>query len=308
MTSTSGFQHGHPGHRREPWTKLTHREILPGWFAYNPRTMRSPPLSSDTKCMKILSWNVNGLRTVVESGGFSAFELAQRENLDVLCLQETHLEESDVKDFENLIADYDNSYWSCSVSRLGYSGTAVISQVKPISVQYGLGIPEHDQEGRVITLEFDGFYLVNAYVPNSGRGLRRLNYRINNWDPCFGNYIKKLENSKPVVVAGDLNCARQSIDIHNPPAKTKSAGFTIYERESFETNFSSRGLIDTFRKQHPKAVAYTFWGENQRITNKGWRLDYFLASESIADKVHDSYTLPDVSFSDHSPIGLVLKL
>lgn len=111
-----------------------------------------------------------------------------------------------------------------------------------------------------------------------------------------------------MIVAGDLNCARQSIDIHNPPAKTKSAGFTIEERESFETNFSSKGLVDTFRKQHPNAVGYTFWGENQRITNKGWRLDYFLASESITDKVHDSYILPDVSFSDHSPIGLVLKL
>ncbi|KAL6853511.1 hypothetical protein ACP4OV_019540 [Aristida adscensionis] len=307
--STSASQHGYPAQsqRSEPWTRLTHRERLPQWRAYNPRTMRPPPLGSDTKCMKILSWNVNGLQTVVDSG-FSALELARRENFDILCLQETHLEVGDVKHFKNLIEGYDNSYWSCSVSRLGYSGTAVISRVKPISVQYGLGIPAHDQEGRVITLEFDGFYLVNAYVPNSGRGLRRLNYRVNNWDPCFSNYIKKLERSKPVILGGDLNCALQSIDIHNPPAKTQSAGFTIEERESFETNFSSKGLIDTFRKQHPNAVAYTFWGENQRITNKGWRLDYFLASESIADKVHDSYILPDVSFSDHSPIGLVLKL
>uniref|UniRef100_A0A0D3EV47 DNA-(apurinic or apyrimidinic site) endonuclease n=1 Tax=Oryza barthii TaxID=65489 RepID=A0A0D3EV47_9ORYZ len=270
---------------------------LPEWFAYNPKTMRPPPLSHDTKCMKILSWNINGLHDVVTTKGFSARDLAQRENFD----------EKDVEKFKNLIADYD-SYWSCSVSRLGYSGTAVISRVKPISVQYGIGIREHDHEGRVITLEFDGFYLLNAYVPNSGRFLRRLNYRVNNWDPCFSNYVKILEKSKPVIVAGDLNCARQSIDIHNPPAKTKSAGFTIEERESFETNFSSKGLVDTFRKQHPNAVGYTFWGENQRITNKGWRLDYFLASESITDKVHDSYILPDVSFSDHSPIGLVLKL
>ncbi|KAL6616230.1 hypothetical protein ACP70R_038500 [Stipagrostis hirtigluma subsp. patula] len=305
MMSTTASQQGSLS---EPWTRLTHRERLPGWYAYNPRTMRPSPLSSDT-CMKILSWNVNGLQSVVGSG-FSALELARRENFDILCLQETHLEmlEKDVEQFKSLIEDYDNSYWSCSVSRLGYSGTAVISRVKPISVQYGLGIPAHDQEGRLITLEFDGFYLVNAYVPNSGRGLRRLNYRVNNWDPCFSSYIKKLERSKPAIVAGDLNCARQSIDIHNPPAKTQSAGFTVEERESFERNFSSKGLIDTFRKQHPKAVAYTFWGENQRITNKGWRLDYFLASESIADKVHDSYILPDVSFSDHSPIGLVLKL
>uniref|UniRef100_A0A0E0C8W6 DNA-(apurinic or apyrimidinic site) endonuclease n=2 Tax=Oryza meridionalis TaxID=40149 RepID=A0A0E0C8W6_9ORYZ len=300
MSSMAGLgasQHGYPPRSHEPWTKLVHRERLPEWFAYNPKTMRPPPLSHDTKCMKILSWNVNGLHDVVTTKGFSARDLAQRENFD----------EKDVEKFKNLIADYD-SYWSCSVSRLGYSGTAVISRVKPISVQYGIGIREHDHEGRVITLEFDGFYLVNAYVPNSGRFLRRLNYRVNSWDPCFSNYVKILEKSKPVIVAGDLNCARQSIDIHNPPAKTKSAGFTIEETESFETNFSSKGLVDTFRKQHPNAVGYTFWGENQRITNKGWRLDYFLASESITDKVHDSYILPDVSFSDHSPIGLVLKL
>uniref|UniRef100_J3L4Y6 DNA repair nuclease/redox regulator APEX1 n=1 Tax=Oryza brachyantha TaxID=4533 RepID=J3L4Y6_ORYBR len=265
MSSMSGFaasQRGYPPQGHEPWTKLTHREKLPEWLAYNPRTMRPPPLSRDTKCMKILSWNVNGLHDVVTTQGFSAPNLAQRENFDVLCLQETHLEEKDIENFKNLIAGYDNSYWSCSVSRLGYSGTAVISQVKPISVQYGLGIPEHDHEGRVITLEFDGFYLVNAYVPNSGRFLRRLTYRVNNWDPCFSNYLKILEKSKPVIVAGDLNCARQSIDIHNPPAKTKSAGFTIEERESFETNLSSRGFVDTFRKQHPNAVGYTFWKTN----------------------------------------------
>lgn len=306
MSSTSP-QRGYPAWKSEPWTRLTHRERQQQWVAYNPRTMRPPPLSSDTTSMKILSWNVNGLQSVVESG-FSADELAFRENFDVLCLQETHLKDSDVDCFKSLIQDYDNSYWSCSVARLGYSGTTVISRVKPISVQYGLGIPAHDQEGRLITLEFDDFYLVNAYVPNSGRGLRRLNYRVNDWDPCFSEFIKKLECSKPIIIAGDLNCARQSIDIHNPQAKTKAAGFTIEERKSFEENFSSKGLIDTFRKQHPNAVAYTFWGENQRITNKGWRLDYFIASESIADKVHDSYILPDISFSDHSPIGLVLKL
>ncbi|PAN27993.1 hypothetical protein GQ55_5G125100 [Panicum hallii var. hallii] len=302
-------QRGYHARSNEPWTRLSHRERKPGWFAYNPRTMRPPPLSSDTNFMKILSWNVNGLQTAVELG-FSADQLASRENFDVLCLQETHLQEHNVNVFKNLIQiqDFDNSYWSCSVTKLNYSGTAVISRVKPISVQYGLGIPDHDHEGRVITLEFDDFYLVNAYVPNSGRGLQRLNYRVNDWDLCFSDFIKKLECSKPVIVAGDLNCARQSIDIHNPQAKTEAAGFTIEERESFEENFSSKGLIDTFRKQHPNAVAYTFWGENQRISNKGWRLDYFLASESIADKVHDSYILPDVSFSDHSPIGLVLKL
>ncbi|RLM93331.1 DNA-(apurinic or apyrimidinic site) lyase, chloroplastic-like isoform X2 [Panicum miliaceum] len=305
-------QRGYHARSNEPWTRLSHRERIPGWFAYNPRTMRPPPLSSDTNFMKILSWNVNGLQTAVELG-FSADQLARflRDPIyhDTVGFHyDAH--ECNVNFFKNLIQiqDFDNSYWSCSVTKLNYSGTAVISRVKPISVQYGLGIPDHDHEGRVITLEFDDFYLVNAYVPNSGRGLQRLNYRVNDWDLCFSDFIKKLECSKPVIVAGDLNCARQSIDIHNPQAKTEAAGFTIEERESFEENFSSKGLIDTFRKQHPNAVAYTFWGENQGISNKGWRLDYFLASESIADKVHDSYILPDVSFSDHSPIGLVLKL
>nr|CAB3474540.1 unnamed protein product [Digitaria exilis] len=305
--SRTASQRGYHARVSEPWTRLTHKERKPQWVAYNPRTMRPPPLSSDTNSMKILSWNVNGLQTVVEAG-FSGDQLFGRENFDVLCLQETHLKEGHVEPFKNLIQDFDNSYWSCSVARLGYSGTAVFSRVKPVSIQYGIGISAHDQEGRVITLEFDSFYLVNAYIPNSGRGLRRLNYRVNDWDLCFSDFIKKLECSKPVIVAGDLNCARHSIDIHNPQAKTEAAGFTIEERESFEENFTSKGLIDTFRKQHPNAVAYTFWGENQRMTNKGWRLDYFLASESIADKVHDSYILPDVSFSDHSPIGLVLKL
>ncbi|TVU34809.1 hypothetical protein EJB05_16661 [Eragrostis curvula] len=477
----------------EPWTVLVHKKPQAEWIPYNPRTMRPPPLSKGTKAMKILSWNVNGLKALLKTRGFSVEELAKREDFDekdvevikeglldgytssfwtcsvsklgysgtaiisrmkplsikyglgipdhdtegrvvtvefddfylltayvpnsgdglkrlnyrvtewdpslgnymkelekskpviltgdlncahqeidihdpagnrrsagftneeresfeknflskgfvdtfrkqhpnavaysywgyrhngrktnkgwrldyFLVSQSIEEKEGEVEQFKNLIEDYDNSYWSCSVSRLGYSGTAVISRVKPISVQYGLGIPTHDQEGRIITLEFDGFYLINAYVPNSGRGLRRLNYRVNYWDPCFSNYIKKLEGTKPVIVAGDLNCARQSMDIHNPPAKTQSAGFTVEERESFERNFSSKGLVDTFRKQHPNAVSYTFWGENQRITNKGWRLDYFLASESFADKIHDSYILPDVSFSDHSPIGLVVKL
>ncbi|KAM0919625.1 hypothetical protein ACQ4PT_008090 [Festuca glaucescens] len=157
--------------RQEPWTKLAHSKKQPGWVAYNPRTMRPQPLGDDTKHMKILSYNVNG--------------------------------EGDVKDFKNLIAGYDYSYWSCSVARLDYSGTGVISRVKPISVQYGIGTSEHDQEGRVITLEFDNFYLVNAYVPNSGRGLKRLLYRVDDWDPCFSEFV-------------------EDMDIHNPPVSSLS--------------------------------------------------------------------------------------
>ncbi|XP_020114259.1 DNA-(apurinic or apyrimidinic site) lyase, chloroplastic isoform X2 [Ananas comosus] len=295
----------------EPWTILAHKKPQAGWVPYNPRTMRPPPLSRDIKSMKFLSWNVNGLRALLKLKTFSALQLAQRENFDVLCLQETKLQEKDVEEIKaTLFEGYDSSFWTCSVSKLGYSGTAIISRIKPISVKYGLGIPDHDSEGRLVTLEFDGFYLIGGYVPNSGDGLRRLTYRITEWDPSLSNYMKELEKSKPVILTGDLNCAHQEIDIFNPAGNRRSAGFTIEERESFESNFLSRGFVDTFRKQHPSAVAYTYWGYRHggRKTNKGWRLDYFLVSQSIADRVHDSYILPDVTGSDHSPIGLILKL
>ncbi|XXG50515.1 hypothetical protein AAC387_Pa02g4511 [Persea americana] len=263
----------------EPWTMLSHKKPQPG--------------------------------ALLKLEGFSALELAKRENFDVLCLQETKLQERDVKDMkQRLIDGYDNSFWTCSVSKLGYSGTAIISRIKPLSVKYGLGILDHDSEGRLVTVEFDTFYLLSGYVPNSGDGLRRLSYRVNQWDPSLGNYIKDLEKSKPVILTGDLNCAHQEIDIFNPAGNRRSAGFTDEERQSFEENFLSRGFVDTFRKQHPGVIGYTYWGfrHGGRATNKGWRLDYFLVSESLADKVHDSYILPDVIGSDHCPIGLILKI
>lgn len=295
----------------EPWTVFAHKKPQKGWIAYNPKVMRPPPLSGDTKSVKLMSWNVNGLRALLKLEGFSALELAKRENLDVLCLQETKLQEKDVESIkESLMNGYDNSFWTCSVSKLGYSGTAIISRIKPLSVRYGLGISDHDSEGRLVTAEFDNFYLICAYVPNSGDGLRRLTYRITEWDTSLSNYIKELEKSKPVILTGDLNCAHEEIDIYNPAGNRTSAGFTNEERESFGTNFLSKGFVDTYRKQHPNVIGYTYWGYRHggRKTNKGWRLDYFLVSESIADKVHDSYILPDVGGSDHCPIGLVLKV
>ncbi|KAM7271310.1 hypothetical protein ACFE04_030524 [Oxalis oulophora] len=301
----------------EPWTVLAHIKPQKDWIAYNPRTMRPPPLDKDTKSVKLMSWNVNGLRALLKLEGFSALQLAQREDFDVLCLQETKIQEKDVEAIkQTLIEGYDNTYWSCSVSKLGYSGTAIISrevillQQKPLSVRYGLGISDHDSEGRLVTAEFDSFYLISSYVPNSGDGLKRLSYRINEWDSSLGMYIKELEKSKPVVLTGDLNCAHEEIDIYNPAGNKRSAGFTIEERQSFGENFLSKGFVDTFRKQHPGAVGYTYWGYRHggRKTNKGWRLDYFLVSESIVDNVHDSYILPDIGGSDHCPIGLVLKL
>ncbi|KAJ4980127.1 hypothetical protein NE237_010907 [Protea cynaroides] len=295
----------------EPWTVFAHKKPQPGWVAYNPRTMKSPPLTNDVPSAKLISWNVNGLRALLKLEAFSALELAKRENFDVLCLQETKLQKKDVEEIkQSLLSGYDNSFWTCSVSKLGYSGTAIISRIKPHSVTYGLNKSDHDSEGRLVTVEFDSFYLICSYVPNSGDGLRRLTYRVTQWDEDLSNYMKELEKSKPVILAGDLNCAHQEIDIYNPAGNRRSAGFTDEERNSFETNFLSRGFVDTFRRQHPGVVGYTYWGYRHggRATNRGWRLDYFLVSESIADKVHDSYIVPDVTGSDHCPIGLILKL
>ncbi|CAH2058530.1 unnamed protein product [Thlaspi arvense] len=297
----------------EPWTVLAHKKPEKDWKAYNPKTMRPPPLPEGTKCVKVMTWNVNGLRALLKLESFSALQLAQRENFDVLCLQETKIQVKDVEEIKKtLIEGYDHSFWSCSVSKLGYSGTAIISRIKPLSVRYGTGQSgsDHDMEGRIVTVEFDSFYLISTYVPNSGDGLKRLSYRIEEWDRALSNYIKELEKSKPVVLTGDLNCAHEEIDIFNPAGNKRSAGFTIEERESFGANFLDKGLVDTFRKQHPGVVGYTYWGyrHGARKTNRGWRLDYFLVSESIAANVHDSYILPDINGSDHCPIGLILKL
>ncbi|XP_021891020.1 DNA-(apurinic or apyrimidinic site) lyase, chloroplastic isoform X2 [Carica papaya] len=295
----------------EPWTILAHKKPQKAWIPYNPRTMRRPPLARNTKSVKLISWNVNGLRALLKLEGFSALQLAQKENFDILCLQETKLQEKDVESIkQSLIDGFENSFWTCSVSKLGYSGTAIISRIKPLSVSYGLGISDHDTEGRLVTAEFDSFYLISSYVPNSGDGLRRLSYRITEWDPSLSNYMKELEKSKPVILTGDLNCAHEEIDIYNPAGNRRSAGFTNEERQSFSTNFLSRGFVDTFRKQHPDVVGYTYWGYRHggRKTNKGWRLDYFLVSESISKNVYDSYILPEIKGSDHCPIGVILKL
>ncbi|KAK1404346.1 DNA-(apurinic or apyrimidinic site) endonuclease [Heracleum sosnowskyi] len=293
----------------EPWTFIPQLKLRKGLVPYDPRTMRKQP--PDAKHVKMMSWNVNGLKDLLQSQGDSLLKLAQREDFDVLCLQETHLHEKDVDAIKrSLPRGYEHSFWACNITTsYGYSGTAVISRIKPVSVRYGLGISKHDNEGRLVTLEFDTFFLVCGYVPNSGRSLQRLTYRVTEWDPCLSNYVKELEKAKPVVLTGDLNCAHEYIDIHNPNGSKGKPGFTLEERESFKTKFLNKGFVDTFRHQHGRVVGYTFWGWNKgRETNKGWRLDYFLVSKSIVDKVYDSYILPDVDASDHSPIGLILTL
>lgn len=296
---------------QQPWTMLVHKKVQPGWVAYNPAIMRPSSPLENANIIKMISWNVNGLRALLKRKDENSFlQLAKKENFDVLCLQETKLQEKDVEQIKQSLLDgYDNSFWTCSVSKLGYAGTAVISRIKPVSVKFGLGIPDHDGEGRLITIELDTVYLVAGYVPNSGQKLERLSYRVQQWDPFLSSYLKDLEKKKPVVFTGDLNCAHEEIDIYNPDGNRKSAGFTDEERMSFEDNFLNRGFVDSFRQQHPKAVGYTYWGYRQgaRPGNKGWRLDYFLVSDSIADKVYDSYIIPDVNGSDHCPIGLILK-
>ncbi|KAK1396378.1 DNA-(apurinic or apyrimidinic site) endonuclease [Heracleum sosnowskyi] len=298
------------GNQSEPWTILAAKNPQKGWTQYNPRTMRKPALTADTKHIKVMSYNVNDLKRILKSDGDALVRLAQREDFDVLCLQETKLQETDVEEIKSsLLKGYEHSFYACCVTKAAYSGTAVISRIKPLSVRYGLGVPEHDEEGRLVTLEFDTFYLVCGYIPNASTDLKRLLYRVTKWDPSLGKYMKELEKVKPVILTGDLNCAYEDIDVHHPKSLLRKAGFTYEERQSFKQHFLKKGFVDTFRNQHPNVVGYTFWGWNGgRQTNKGWRLDYFLVSESILGKVYDSYILPDVDGSDHSPIGLILTL
>ncbi|HLD00270.1 MAG TPA: exodeoxyribonuclease III [Candidatus Nanoarchaeia archaeon] len=251
--------------------------------------------------MKLISWNVNGIRAILNKG---FLDFVQKENPDVLSLQETKASQDQV---DSKLFDYPFHYWN-SAQKKGYSGTAVFSKVKPLSVTYDLGIPEHDQEGRVITLEFPDFFLINSYVPNSGRELVRLNYR-NKWDRDFLAYWKKLEQKKPVIVCGDLNVAHTDIDLENPKSNyNKSAGYTQIEIDGF-TNFLKSGYVDSFRKFNQESNNYTYWSYmfNARSKNVGWRIDYFLVSRVYQHKLVKAFILPEVMGSDHCPVGIVLK-
>ncbi|KAL4436574.1 hypothetical protein ABPG75_003713 [Micractinium tetrahymenae] len=291
----------------------------PAGPAWEP-SMRPPPLGEDAR---ILSWNVAGLRALLKKVKEAAegkreehiphpLALAEQERADVLCLQEIKLQDEHCSDAlkELRLPDGWHATWNCSQNKKGYSGTAILSREEPLSVSCGIGMEDHDGEGRVVTAEFPDFFLVNCYVPNSGEGLKRLDYRVNQWDKEFAAYLKGLEARKPVVLTGDLNVAPTELDIHNPKGNLKSAGFTPEERASFQANLLGAGFVDCFRAQYPGAVAYTYWGYrfNARANNKGWRLDHFLVSSALAPRVHDCYHLPHVMGSDHCPLGLVLKL
>lgn len=250
--------------------------------------------------MKLVSWNVNGLRAIMKKNFLEVFAAL---DADAFCLQETKLQEGQI-DF-NPEGYY--SYWNYAVKK-GYSGTAVFSKKEPLSVQYGINHEAHDQEGRVITCEYETFYLVCVYTPNSKDGLLRLDYRME-WEDEFLFFLKGLERSKPVIVCGDLNVAHNEIDLKNPSANRKNAGFSDEERAKF-TQLLDAGFIDTFRLLHPdEADRYSWWSYrfNARSRNAGWRIDYFVVSKGLQDNVKDAEILDQIEGSDHCPVVLELE-
>ena len=249
--------------------------------------------------MKIVTWNVNGLRACITKGFNDFFKEI---DADIFCIQETKMQDEQAEEIQ-----FDGYYrYMNSAVKKGYAGTMVFSKMEPISVTYGLGIEEHDQEGRIITLEYDNFYLVNCYTPNSKRELERLEYRMR-WEDEMLKYFKKLEERKPVVYCGDLNVAHEEIDIKNPQTNHFSAGFTDDEREKM-TRLLASGFIDTFRYLYPDKVEYSWWSymRNAREKNIGWRLDYFIVSEVLKDKIKDTKIYTQVLGSDHCPVSLDL--
>ena len=250
--------------------------------------------------MKLVSWNVNGLRAIYKKG----FEESFKElDADIFCIQETKMQEGQIElDLQGYYQYYNYA------ERKGYSGTAIFTKKEPLKVSYGIGIEEHDKEGRVITLEFDKFYMVNCYTPNSGRELARLEYRMT-WEDEFKKYLIKLDKQKPVIICGDLNVAHTEIDLKNPKSNRKNAGFTDEERSKIEELLNS-GFTDSFRKMYPdKEGAYTWWSYmfNERANNAGWRIDYFLVSDRISKNIKDAYIYSEIMGSDHCPIGLEIE-
>ena len=251
--------------------------------------------------MKLISWNVNGLRAVVNKGFCEAFKDL---NADIFCIQETKMQKGQL----DISFDGYEQYFNSAV-RKGYSGTAIFTRIKPISVNYGMGIEEHDHEGRIITLEFNEFYLVTEYVPNVKRDLSRLDYRMK-WEDDFRNYLVNLDKAKPVILCGDLNVAHEEIDLKNPKTNRGNAGFTDEERNQM-TNLLNSGFVDSFRYLYPtKADAYSWWSYmgHARDNNVGWRIDYFIVSEKIKNNIKEAKIHMDIFGSDHCPVELVVLI
>ena len=251
--------------------------------------------------MKFYSWNVNGLRACVQKGFLDFFK---ESDADIFCIQESKMQAGQLE----LVTEGYHQYWNYAEKK-GYSGTAIFTKEEPIGVTYGLGIEEHDQEGRVITLEFNDYYFITVYVPNSKEDLSRLEYRMR-WEDDFLSYVKKLEEKKPVIYCGDLNVAHKEIDLKNPKTNHHNAGFTDEERSKFD-NVVNNGLIDTFRYFYPdQEQIYSWWSYRfqSRAKNAGWRIDYFIASKSLEDKLVDAKILTDVMGSDHCPVELDIDI
>ena len=254
--------------------------------------------------MNIISWNVNGIRAIVKK---DFFESIKRLDPDILCLQETKAQDQEVEKALSQLNTYHNHF--NSADKKGYSGTALLSKTKPLTITDDMNVAEHDSEGRVQCAEYPDFYLVNVYVPNSGQQLDRLDYR-KKWDADFLGYLKNLEKTKPVIVCGDLNVAHTPIDLKNDKANyNKTAGYTQIEIDGMD-NFINAGLVDSFRYLHPDEVAYTYWSYRfkARERNAGWRIDYFLVSSKLVDKIKSVKILSDVYGSDHCPICLEIDL
>ena len=251
--------------------------------------------------MKLVSWNVNGIRAVLTKGFEDFFK---KIDADIFCIQETKCQEGQVE----LEFDGYKSYWN-SAEKKGYSGTAIFTKKEPLSVKYGIGIEEHDKEGRVITLEFDNFYMVDIYTPNSKRELERLDYR-QIWEDEIRKYLLGLDKVKPVIMCGDLNVAHKEIDLKNPKTNTHNAGFTIEERNKM-TQLLDAGFVDTFRYLYPdKPDCYSWWSymRKAREKNVGWRIDYFIVSDRIKNKIKEASIYQDVMGSDHCPVGLEIDM
>jgi exodeoxyribonuclease-3 len=264
--------------------------------------------------MKIIAWNINGIRSLMKEKYL--YDLIEEEKPSIICFGETKVSCPFIdvqKELEEKIKSYKYRYWSPCKIKGGYSGTAIFSKKEPINVSFGLkdkDDKELDDEGRVICMEFDKFFLLHVYTPNSGIELARLDFRTKIWDPAFRNYIIKLQKKKPTIVCGDLNVAHKEIDLKNPKTNTKTPGFTKEERESFDKLLNDTSLIDTYRKLNPDGLDYSYWSYrfNSRKKNVGWRIDYFLINEKYIKNIKKCLILTEVLGSDHAPIKLEFKL
>lgn len=287
-----------PNDAGETSTAQTNEESTMSTEDYNLSDVSKP------WAVKISSWNINGLKAWLQKK--QSIEYVKNEDPDIFCVQETKCNEADLPKEAGLKGYH--RYWAKSETK-GYSGVGLYSKIKPINVTYGIGVSEHDKEGRIITAEYEKFFLVTSYTPNSGQGLKRLDYR-QTWDKDFREYLKKLDESKPVVLCGDLNVAHKEIDLANPKTNTKTAGFTKEERENFSL-LLEQGYVDTFRHFFPeKKNEYSFWSyrQNSRSKNVGWRLDYFVVSERFLTNVCHSSIRNKILGSDHAPVLLLLSV